>query len=220
MSGYSIKVLAGMDQLFVPRRSALLVRANDPSGQTFSYIQGYGQLSKAGATVQLGVTGHLHIDLTVESLSHQFYEDMLKEIKNTVSRNVQDQLKEASSKKDYSSWWFAFLAGSSNAGHDSQYYRNQQCNTVTVADTKLFNSASSKMSSHKEQFHVSGDFDIVGQSYIPTTVFLFIETLTIQTSEGSSIVIPTQNTAVADAQGNTGAGTSTNKINITPLGYK
>ena len=164
------------------------------------------------------MTGHLHIDLTVESLSHQFYEDTLKEITNTVSKSVHDQLQEASSKKDYSGWWFAFLAGGSNGGHDSQYYRNQQSNTVSVADTKLFNSASSKMSSHKERFHVSGDFDIVGQSYIPTTVYLFIETLTIQTSEGSSIVIPTQNTAVADAQGNTGSGTTKGKINITPLG--
>lgn len=215
MSGYSIKILPGMNHLFAPRRAVL---RDNASGQTISYTQGYGQLSKAGATVQSGVTGHLHIDLTVESLSQQFYEETLKEITNTVSKDMHDQLREASSKKDYPNWWFAFLAGSSQSGHDSGYYRNQQSNTVTVADTKLFHSASSKMSSYKTQFHVSGDFDIVGQSYIPTTVYLFIETLTIQTSEGTSVVIPAPSTVVADAQGNVGAGTTQGKINITPLG--
>lgn len=214
MYTYNINILPELTQVFVPNLSD---QSRDESSQTFTYKQGYGQLSRAGATVQLGVTGKLHIDLTIESLSQQFYEDTLKEITNTVSKSVHDELQEACSKKDYSSWWFAFLAAGSKSGHDSQYYRRQQSNTVTVDDTKFFNSASSKMSSHKEQFHVSGDFTIVGQSYLPTTVYLFIETLTVQTSEGTSIIIPTQNIAVADAQGNLGAGKTDEKLTILPL---
>ncbi len=76
------------------------------------------------------------------------------------------------------------------------------------------------MSSYKQQFHVSGDFQIVGQSYILTTAYLFIETLTIKTHKGTSILVLTTNTVVADAEGNTGSAYSPSKIKIVPLNQK
>ena len=216
MGNYHINILPEIGRIWVPVSVAHTEDSN-VSGQHFSYQQGFGQLSRAGATVQIGVTGHIDVELTMKSLSEEFYQDTTNEITHTVSTSIAQELKETSSSKNYSSWWFAFLAGGSNNQHDSSYYRNMQSNTVNIDNTKYFNSASSKMSSHQQSFKISGKFDIVGQSYLPTTVFLFIETLTVQTSEGTSVVIPTQNTAVADASGNTGGGTTSSKLSITPL---
>lgn len=215
MGNYHVNILPEISKKFVSYENFL---KQDVGSESITYTQGYGQLSKAGATVQLGVTGHIEIDLIIKSLSKSFYEDTTNEIINTVSSSTAEELKEASSKNDCQSWWFAFLAGGSSGSHDSDYYRKQQNNTVTIADTKYFNAASSKMSSNEQNFRVSGTFDIVGQSYVPTTVYLFIETLNIQMADGTTIVIPTQNTAVADAQGQIGAGKMESKINIIPLG--
>lgn len=187
------------------------------SGGKISYTQGYGQLSKAGATVQIGVTGTISIDLTIESLSKDFYRKTTDEVVNTVSSSIHNELKEKYLKEDYKNWWFALLAGGSQEKHTSDFYKNQQQSSVDIADTTCYHAISSNLSSYKQLYHVSGNFQIVGQSYIETTVYLFIETLTIQTTESSKILIPTQNTVVADADGNTGSALSPSKINIVPL---
>lgn len=203
----------------VPEITAILLPSKhiDISGTNISYEQGYGQLSEAGATVQLGVTGNIYIDIMIESLSKDFYRETTDEVINVVSESVRDELKEHCIKEDYKSWWFALFAGGSTDKHSSDYYRNQQKDSVNIADTTCYHAISSKMSSYKQQYHVSGDFQIVGQSYIPTTVYLFIETLTVKTQEGTTILIPTQNTAVADKDGNTGSASTSSKINIVPL---
>lgn len=215
MENNHINILTEISKQFVSYENFL---KQDVGAESITYTQGYGQLSKAGATVQLGVTGHIEIDLIIKSLSQSFYNDTTNEIINTVSTSISEELKEASSKKDYKKWWFAFLAGGSTGSHDSDYYRKQQNSTVTIADTKYFNAASSKISSNEQNFRVYGTFDIVGQSYVPTTVYLFIETLNIKMNDGTTIVIPTQNTAVADKQGQLGVGQTESKLNIVPLG--
>ncbi len=208
-----IQIVPEITKLLLPPQPSYL----NASGQTISYTQGYGQLSKAGATVQIGVTGNLHIDLTIESLSKDFYRETTDKVINTVSESIRNELKEHCIKEDYKNWWFALFAGSSKEKQNSDYYRNQQQDNVTIADTTCYHAISSKMSSSKQQYHVSGDFQIVGQSYIPTTVYLFIETLMVTTQDGNTILIPTQNTVVADAEGNTGNASSPSKINIVPL---
>lgn len=214
MSNYHINILPEINKILLPCENIV---NQDVGQQTITYTQGYGQLSKAGATVQLGVTGHINIDLTIESLSENFYKDVTKEIKKTCSSSITQELEEESEKKDYRNWWFAFLAGSSKDSHDSSYYRRQQNNIVNIDDKNRFKSVTKKMSSNKQNFHVTGQFDIVGTSYVSTTVFLFIETLNIQLSDGTTMVIPTQNTAVADANGNVGGGSTKSKLTILPL---
>lgn len=208
----TINIKPEITQMLIP-----LAPTPSASAGKISYMQGYGQLSKAGATVQIGVIGNISIDLTIESLSKDFYRKTTDEVVNKVSSSIQTELKEKSLKEDYKNWWFAFLAGSSQDKHNSDFYKNYQQNTVDIADTTCYHTVSSNLSSYKQLYHVSGNFQIIGQSYIETTVYLFIETLTIQTSEGSKILIPTQNTVVADANGNTGSALSPSKINIVPL---
>ncbi|MDR0944496.1 MAG: alpha-xenorhabdolysin family binary toxin subunit A [Ruminococcus sp.] len=213
--GYCIKTLPHIDSEF--RAYSGIFGDSAAGGTVFSFEQGYGNLSKAGATVQIGVTGHVEIDLEITSLSEKFYTETTNDLQSTFTHETTSEMQRATENNDQQSWWFAFLAGGSSSHQTSSDISKQQNGEVTFTDSKVTNSATQNMEKNKQKFRVKGSFDIVGQSYIPTTVYLFIETLTIKTSDGQTILIPTQNVAAADANGNTGAGTPSGKLNITPI---
>lgn len=205
-----LNILDLANPIFVPVEDA----RKDASGQTVSYTQGYGQLAKAGATVQQGVKGSIDVNLEIDSLKAEFYTETTKEVINSVTEEVKSELQEYSKEKNYKKWWFAFLAGASDSGHDSNYYEKQTSCNVTTADTKYINAATSKMSSYKQSYSVTGHFEIEGKSEIATTVYLFIEMLTVRTEDGTTILVPTNNVAVADKDGNTGCADAKGHINI------
>jgi hypothetical protein len=210
----AISIMPEVSRAFRPLDETAL--PGDAASSSISYQQGYGQLSKAGATVQSGVTGHISVNLKISSFSEEYYETSTKELTDTLTKETIDKMEEHRRNCDYSSWWFTFLAGC-DGRHDSDYYKNQQSTSVSIADTKVFSAVTKNMSSCKTDYEVRGEFDIVGQGFTPTTVFLFIETLTVRTSDGMTVIVPTTNTAVADEHGNTGVGTSGGKLNIVPL---
>jgi hypothetical protein len=188
------------------------------SGQTFSFEQGYANISKAGTVVQVGVIGHNEVDLEITSLSEKFYSDITSDVQNTFSHETTSEMQTAIENSDRKSWWFAFLAGGSSGHQSGSDISSQHNGEVTFTDSKVFNSATQRMEKYKQKFRLKGVFDIAGRSYIPMTVYLFIETLTIKTSDGQTIIVPTNNVSAADALGNTGAATLSGKLNIIPVG--
>jgi hypothetical protein len=184
--------------------------SNDYSSVEFT--SGYGSLSSAGATVQKGVTGHISVDLTITSYSEDSYQQVMNEITNTVSKDVHDQLQEHLKERDYGNWWTKLLGIGS--GHDVDHYKDEDHASVEITDTTIKNSLEKHMSGSSQSFSIKGEFDITGQSDIPTTVYLFIKTLQIQTSSGTTNVVSNQ-TAAADSQGN--IQPSSGKLNIITL---
>jgi hypothetical protein len=183
--------------------------SNDYSNVEFT--SGYGSVSSAGATVQKGVTGHISVDLEIDSYSEDSYQQVISDITHTISADVRDQLEEHLRERDYGNWWTKLLGIGS--GHDVDHYKNEDHAKVEITNDTIKNSIEKHMSGSRQSFSVKGNFDITGQSDIPTTVYLFIKTLQIQTNGGTTNVISNQ-TAAADSQGN--IQPSSGKINILP----
>lgn len=178
----------------------------------FEVSNGYGQISSAGATVQKGITGHVSISLTIRSFSESSYQATTKTITNTVKSQSADELEAHMQSRDYSSWWYTLLGMGSNKSSDE--YRKSTHSSATITENAIKDALEKNMSSNLEEFSVSGSFDIVGTSNIPTTVNLFIKTLTITTSDGNSIVVVSKETAAADNSGTIVPSSGT--INIGP----
>ncbi|MDR0944494.1 MAG: hypothetical protein LBM41_08205 [Ruminococcus sp.] len=188
------------------------------SGETiFSFEQGYARISKAGVIAQVGEVGHDEIDLEIISLSEKFYSDTMEQLGDTFSNETTSEMQRAIDNGDWKSWWFAFLAGGSSSYQTGSDISSQRGGEVNFLSRKVFNFTTQNMEKYKQKFRINGSFDIVGKAYFPITVYLFIETLTIKTSDGQTIIIPTENVTAADANGQTGSATSSGKLNIIPM---
>lgn len=199
------------DEAFI--QAGLKNEQSDYSSITFEH--GYGQLTKAGATVQAGVKGKVSIDLQIETYGSQSYHATSEEIKSKVDTHIYEHLKETESSQNYSDWWFWLF---SSSGKNYQHYKDSTQDTVSLSDQTITNSLTNNFSEQKQTFHVSGDFTIEGTSMIPTTVFLFIETLNITTKDGSTTTVISSTPVAADANGNTSNVKTDGKLNIIPLG--
>lgn len=183
-----------------------------------SFTHGYGQLSKVGATVQKGVKGYVDISLSITTFSDEFYHAVTKEVSKFLDRETTQKLNESTNSNNHSDWWCAIFAGGSNSHNDYQHYKDAKDGVVEFNNSKITDSITENIKGSRQEYKVNGHFDIVGTSNIPTTVYLFIETLTITTADGSTTLVVNSEPVVADAQGNTGKAETSGKLNIIPLG--
>lgn len=199
------------DEAFI--QAGLKNEQSDYSSITFEH--GYGQLTKAGATVQAGVKGKVSINLQIETYNSQSYHTTTEEIKSKVDTHIYEHLKESESTQNYSNWWFWLF---SSSGKNYEHYKDSTQDTVSLSDQAITNSLTNNFSEKRQKFEVTGDFTIEGTSMIPTTVFLFIETLNITTKDGSTTTVISSTPVAADANGNTSNVKTDGKLNIIPLG--
>lgn len=182
---------------------------------SISFEHGYGQLSKAGAVVQEGVKGKVTIDLEIETYSSQAYQATTEEIKSEVDSHVYEHLQETEHSQNYSSWWFWLF---SSSGKDYEHYKNETQDSVSISNQSITHALTNNFSENKQTFHVTGEFTVEGTSKIPTTVYLFIETLHITTKDGSTTTVISSTPVAADSNGDTSSVKTDGKLNIIPLG--
>lgn len=180
-----------------------------------SFEHGYGQLSKTGAVVQEGVKGKVTIDLEIETYSSQAYQATTDEVKSEVDSHIYEHLQETESSQNYSSWWFWLF---SSSGKDYEHYKNETQDSVSISNQSITHSLTNNFSENKQTFHVTGEFTVEGTSKIPTTVYLFIETLHITTKDGNTTTVISSTPVAADASGDTNGVKADGKLNIIPLG--
>lgn len=182
---------------------------------SITFQHGYGQLSKAGAVVQKGVKGTVTIDLEIESYSSQAYQATTDEIKSEVDTQIYNHLQETEHSQNYSSWWFWLF---SSSGKDYEHYKDETQDTVSINNQSITDSLTNNFSENRQTFRVTGEFTVEGTSMIPTTVYLFIETLNITTKDGSTTTVISSTPVAADADGNTSNVKTDGKLNIIPIG--
>lgn len=174
------------------------------AGETFTYTNGYGQLTKAGVQVQKGATAHADVAITMQLVTVDTTQSWFKEHAQVFTAAQQQRIQEHLDRKDSASAWNAIFAWGAAGQHDENYFRNvsaQSVTTQTDSEKTIVQSAKKVQTAHVE---VTGTVDIVGLSMLPTTAFVFAQISTIQFADGTSIqVLDQDNPAAASASGDT-----------------
>lgn len=190
------------------------LKAEKSEYSDISFQHGYGQLTRAGVTVRKGVKGKVTVDMAIETYDSASYKASTQEIKNVVTTNTYEHLDETEKRHDYGDWWFWLFSAS---GEDYQHYKEEVTDSVSISDQTITDSLTNNFSDKKQKIRVKGEFEIEGTSNIPTTAYLFVETLNITTSDGAATTVINTTPVAADAEGNTGTISAEGKLNIIPF---
>lgn len=183
---------------------------------SFELTHGYGCLNKAGVSVMRGVTANVHVDMCISTYAESSYQNTTNEMKNVLDSKVTEHLAESQSKSNHANWWFWLISKNES---DYEHHKDSTTETVTTTDTTVSNSVQKNFSNNKQEYHVTGDFTVVGQSNIPTVAYLFVETLQIKTKNGNTTTVINSTPIAADSSGDTSkvSTDSDKKLNIISL---
>lgn len=213
-----INIISGLDFNNLTKSLSLVKNSENTDYSKVSFTHGYGQLSKAGVTVQKGIRGSVDVSLKISTYSEDFYSAVTKDISTLVTKDVSSKLEENIKSKNSANWWFAIFAGGNNSNKDYQYYKDSKESSVQFGNSKIVDSLNTHSKDSMGEFEVKGHFEIIGTSNIPTTAYLFIETLTIKTTDGSTMTVVNSEPVAADKDGDKKGLETSGKLNIIPLG--
>jgi hypothetical protein len=188
-------------------------------GVQYTYTNGYGQMTKAGVTVQKGATAQADVNITMKAVTAEASQKWFDENKDVFSRSQQDTIKGHFDKQNSASGWNAIFAWGAKGSESQNYFQNadhQSENTTTAAQTKLVESASTLLD---QKVQVTGTVSITGESMFSTTAFVFAQISTIQFADGTTISVINQSDPVAaDSNGSTsGASAKPATLKVVPL---
>jgi len=188
-------------------------------GVQYTYTNGYGQITKAGVTVQQGATAQATVDITMEAVTVDSSKQWFTENKQVFTQSQQDTINGHFDQQDSASGWNAIFAWGAKGSTNQNYFQNanhQSEQTATDSQTKLVQSASQLKN---QRVKVTGTVSITGESMLSTTAFVFAQISTIQFAEGQSISVLNQsNPLAADSNGSTsGATAKPAKLNVVPV---
>lgn len=215
----TIKILhdVDFDRLYIENRiKGTRIGDESTDYSSFEFRHGYGTLYKAGASVGKGVTAKVKVDLCVSTFTEDSYEVTTNEMKNVLDSSITEHLRETTSQSNHADWWFWLF---SNSSSDYQHHKDAHTETVNTTDTTVSNSIKKNFSNNKQDYHITGEFEIVGESVIPTTAYLFVEMLQITTKDGNTTTVINSSPIAADANGDTSKVSTdpSQKLNILPL---
>lgn len=211
-----LNIIPLLEQPKLLKETGKSVGSTDSQFSKIQFEHGYGQLSKAGCVVMQGVTGEVNISLEVSTYDSEAYKETSKEIKQYIKTETYDHLEECEREQNYNDWFFWLF---SDSGKDYQHYKDETNDTVEINDQKVTDIMDKKFSESKKNMKVSGTFQVTGNRAMPTEVYLYIETLNIQTADGQTTTIINSDPVVADKDGDTSAATiNSGKLHIVPIG--
>lgn len=217
MSNYNpILMYAAEDRT---KQKGNLKTAETAGSTNVQLTSGVGQISSVGVTFTKEVKGTIAIDMTYSTFSSSAYEKCTEELKNTVSSEKYENLKESQRKSDYKSWWFWLFSASEQEFENN---KNQTIFTKNVEDTEISKVIEKMFSEEQQDYHIEGKFEVEGQSMIQTRAEMYISTLNIQTSEysGVSVIDTTAQPILLDPNTGSPANVSVEnkeKFNIVPV---
>ncbi|CAL2103542.1 conserved protein of unknown function [Tenacibaculum sp. 190130A14a] len=171
---------------------------------------GYGLISKAGVSVQRGITAHLHVDMNTKTLTENTVKSWLEDNKSSFTQEQWSSVSQGFSASGAFGWLFGGSAG---------YYRNTN-NKIAKAQTEQQKGFLKSLYQQQEtNVNIHGTLDAVGTSFIPVEGFVFVEVTTITFDDNTSLnVINSSNSTVADSSGSTnGIEKTGGNLNVVPL---
>lgn len=169
---------------------------------SFEVNHGYGKLLKAGVRLSGGASGTVTVDIKVKSFNQTSYKATIDELRTHLDQTIVEHLDECEKKKNYADWWLWFHSGSAS---EYEHHKNQRKETITDTDEKKTHALEENFAKDNQNYHVSGTFQVHSLSNIPTEVFLFVEMLNINTSNGNSMKVINSTAIAANEKGDTSA---------------
>lgn len=213
-----IKILKDVDfqKMYAASKEQQRLKDESSDYSTFEFSHGYGSLCSAGVVVSKGVSATVHVDIKISTYAEASYKKTVNEIKNVLDSQITEQLDECSSQKNYSNWWLWLFSANRS---DYEHHKNSKTETVNTTDTTVSDSLKQNFSKNKQDYHVTGDFTVVGTSFEPTKAFLFVEMLKIKTKDGNTTTVINSSPTAADEEGYTDKASVQpgQKLNIEPL---
>ncbi len=196
------------------------IRYMDESGdyKSATITNGYGMVAKAGVAVTRGATATIQVDITVDCVSTQDFKTWFDERKSNFSNEQWHKLEENYAAGGFLGGvllgCFGFLFGGGTYNH----YKNEHKKQVTASDTKQDGFMKSLHMVTNSKVKVSGSVTAVGQSLIPTTAAVFVETTQVDFQDGKSLtVINSSAPEVADQNGKTGDVSGSGQLSLVNL---
>ncbi len=189
-------------------------------GTTYTYSTGFGQLTKAGATVQKGATVTATVDITMKVVTNEQTNSWYNENKHVYSTETQHEIESHLSESNTSSAWWAIFAHGASGNHNKDEWEHDNTLVVNTTDDQQTNIVKSMNKLESKDVNIKGNISITGYSYLPTTAFIFAQISTITFSDGTTAqVINGADPVAADTKGDTSTVKADpgQKLNIIPI---
>lgn len=186
------------------------VQGEDTKYNNVKITNGYGLISKAGVSVQRGITAHLNVDMNTKTLTENTVKSWLEQNKSAFTQDQWSSVSQGFSASGAFGWLFGGSAG---------YYKNSSNKVAKASSSEQKGFLKSLYQQQQTDVNINGTLDAVGTSFIPVEGFVFVEVTTIVFDDNTSLnVINSSNSTVADASGSTnGVEKTGGKLNVVPL---
>jgi hypothetical protein len=167
------------------------------TGTTYTYTNGYGQMTKAGVQVQRGATATAEVDIDMKLVTNHETQSWFNEHKQVFTQSQQETVQGHLDSSNTASGWNAIFAWGAKSASSENYFQNATADheeTATDSQKEVVESASKLQSSNVK---VTGKVSIRGVSMLPTQAFVFAQISTIQFKDGTSMQVINQSDPVA-----------------------
>ncbi|MCA8994843.1 MAG: hypothetical protein KDA88_22890 [Planctomycetaceae bacterium] len=218
----SIRVYLVPDAGFLHAANRRLVGANTSQNQTFQNFEiqnGYGTATTVSVSPGYGATVNAQIDIQVDTVSEQTFNQIINEVKNSSSYQNNSSFKQFVDQSSYSAaahvstGIFGWLIGGGGASYNNSHSNitnqiNQYNSGSASDDHTVANTVASIMVKNQSKVHVTANVSVTGQLLVPSPTVIAVETTTFkfQTATGntSSVTMLNQTPLVpVDASNNT-----------------
>lgn len=173
--------------------------------QNGTITNGHGRCYGVEASVQIGTSVELEIDLRVKAISIDHFREWQSKAEQYFSRSSWSTLREHYSGSGRAGGFFGGCFGSVYARGRYDHYKNRSDSYRSNGSQRQEGFAKSVYNLDNSDLHVTGKVTAVGQSYVPVTVSVYINLTRIEFADGKVITaFDTKNPAIADANGRTG----------------
>jgi hypothetical protein len=208
----------------VPVLNVVNLKGSAPS-ETTNYStakisNGYGLLTKAGVSVQRGITATMHVEFIIDTVSNNSFKEWMDSQKHMYSNEQWHTLEENYSAGGFLGGVLGGCFGFAFGGGTYNHYKNSHDKEVEADSSDKQGFLKSLNQVQRSKVTIKGDITATGTSFIPVEGFVFVETTTIQFNDGSSLtVVNTSNPVVAQQDGNTqGLTGGGQQLNVVPIG--
>lgn len=185
-----------------------------PAYQTSTITNGYGRSAGVSVTLQLGFSVDLDVDLTVNAISYERFDEWHTQTLQAYSSYDWHYLNEHYDASAEAGGWFGGFFGGASASGDYNHYKNSSDQFQSNSSQQSDGIVKSIYNLDNDVLHVTGKVRGTGVSYYPVTATVWLQVTKIVFADGKTLTaIDTKNPIVATPEGDTtGASTTPTKL--------
>lgn len=175
---------------------------------SFKITNGVGAVGKAGISLTKGATADINVNVKVTCITQ---DDLVEFIQNNKSSFTAEQYSQITQSAAYQNGYSAatLLNGILALKFDNSStnvwgtYTNVNGKQVTTGENENKQLLKSLHDMTQHSYELNGKLTAVGQSYIPTTAYCFVEVSRIQFQDGNILKVVNTKATIGDSNGST-----------------